>query len=181
MVLRAGSSSVIAAVVLPVALGAMSACAVANGSVTGGEYKFDTALPVPDPTMALTCASVKKVPLSAGHTWGELYEDYFGPNGGASCAGDGQCHGAADLAGAKGSGGFVCTGGKDGCYGGMTSPKPGLVTAGKMVTDPAVNFLYSVLRKADGGGSMPKRPACIFEANDLKRIADWLAEGAPNN
>jgi hypothetical protein len=40
--------------------------------------------------------------------------------------------------------------------------------------------LTTVLRHCDGSGAMPQQPSdFVFYAADLKRISDWLDEGAP--
>ncbi len=46
---------------------------------------------------------------------------------------------------------------------------------------PENSLLYTVLRKASGGGTMPKTPACAFSASDMQRIADWIGAGAADD
>jgi hypothetical protein len=117
----------------------------------------------------------------SGTAWSDLYRDYFGPTGEASCAGNGQCHGNTTQAGYLGSG-YVCGPTAAECYTGITSTAAGLVTVGDTTDDPTLTPLYTVLRKCSGTGSMPKLPAdLMFTSADMARIAAWIKAGAPNN
>jgi len=128
------------------------------------------------------------VPLCAGTrgtgaTFTELYQDYFGYVGPGGCAGNGRCHGSGDQPGSLGSNGFICPAenepsGKDTCYQHLRDA--GLVTESDQAA-PEHARLYVVLRKSTGGGSMPKAPVCAFDQADMKRIADWIRAGAPDN
>lgn len=120
----------------------------------------------------------------SGVTFADLYRDFFGPTGQASCAGDGLCHGGPDKAGALGSSGYVCGSDKDACYAAMTGT-PGLVTS-QDTTDPTKSTLYLVARhrRPDGtlAGSMPKRPVrYVFSTASMERIATWIKNGAKND
>jgi hypothetical protein len=151
--------------------GAATGCATATGEITGGEARFDASEP-------LSTLEIDGGPLSTGHSWAELYGDYFG-NPRASCAGNGSCHGDANQPGSQDSN-YVCPpNDKDACYTSMTSIAAALVTT----SDPASSPLTaSVLRHADGSaGNMPKSPAYGFTATDLARIQAWIAAGAPND
>jgi len=114
-----------------------------------------------------------------GHTFTDLYQDYFGRVGGSGCAGNGRCHGAADQPGSIASHNFVCPpADKDTCYQGLQTAA--LATSADEGA-PEQSGLYLVLRKSSGGGSMPKAPVCAFDDTDMKRIADWIRAGAPND
>lgn len=138
-------------------------------TVTGGEARFDAAAPAAE--------DVFKIDRAGGSTWPELYRDYFGPSGAASCAGSGVCHGASDQPGAKASG-YVCAGSADDCYAGMV--KGHLFIPGDTSKAPDAVVLHVVLRKSDGTGFMPKSPAKVFGTGDMARIDAWLAAGAPS-
>jgi hypothetical protein len=117
----------------------------------------------------------------AGVTWTDLYRDYFGPSGKASCAGDGNCHGATTQAGYASSG-FLCpSGDKSGCYTGLTLQGD----AGPDLIEPDASFsddnLSLVLCQCNGGGTMPFGCSYIFTAVDVTRIQDWIAAGAQDN
>jgi hypothetical protein len=147
-------------------------CATATGEISGGEPRFDAT--------ALSNANFDAGPLiSTGHTWAELYADYFGNPNRAGCAGNGTCHGDATQIGAQSSN-YVCpVNDKDSCYQSITSNAAALVQSG----DPGNSALTTqVLRHADGSvGNMPKTPAYGFSALDLQRINDWITAGAPND
>jgi hypothetical protein len=157
-------------------LSAAIACTNAPAEEEGGGLRFD---PTPDAGCGTASATVD---AGDGHNWSDLYRDYFGPTGIASCAGTaGACHGEPTGLGAQNSG-FTCAGGVSGCYTGITSPTAALVTVGDTKDDPTNSSLYLVLRKACGGGEMPKVPATLtFSVADMKRITDWIAAGSPNN
>ncbi len=138
-------------------------------TVTGGEARFDAAPPPPKDELTIDRAG--------GSKWSELYRDYFGPTGAASCAGDGACHGSAGQAGARASE-YVCPSTANGCYEGMV--KGGLIPP-RAGQGPEGSVLHVVLRKADGSGFMPKRPPKVFGEVDMARIDAWLAQGAPND
>ena len=119
-----------------------------------------------------------------GSTFTDLYRDFFGPTGKASCSGDGLCHGASTAAGAKGSGGFVCGSDATACWTSMTSGRSALVTTAD-AADPTKSALYLTIRhrRTDGSlaGSMPKRPLYVFSTASMQRIAAWVQAGAPND
>ena len=158
----------------------VAACTNAPPAEEGGDLRFD---PTP-PTASADSGACGDPNADAGfgEGWGDLYRDYFGPGGIASCAGTaGACHGEANGLGAQSSQ-FVCAGGVSGCYQGITSPSNGLVTVGDTKDDPKNSGLYAVLRKACIGGGMPKQPASVtFSPADMKRITAWIGAGAPNN
>jgi hypothetical protein len=117
----------------------------------------------------------------SGTGWSDIYRDYFGPMGKASCAGNGQCHGNSTQPGAQASG-YVCGPTAAECYSGITSASANLVTVGDTTDDPTTTALYAVLRKCSGGGTMPQSPATLmFTSVDMTRIAAWIKAGAPNN
>jgi hypothetical protein len=159
------------AVLVASSTGSAVGCAIASGDVTGGAARFDATAPlsteVPDGGQ-----------MTAGHSWSELYSDYFG-NPRASCAGNGTCHGDENQAGAQDSN-FVCPANdKDDCYTSMTSPLTELIST----THPSESALTnSVLRHASANvGNMPKNPAYAFSDADLARIQAWINDGALND
>ena len=166
------------------ALAALAACSSAPGAEEGGQVLLSS---TPATTTSPSdggddaCSSAN-VDAGFGSAWSDLYRDYFGPTGQASCAGTaGACHGDPTATGAVNSD-YVCTGTVAGCYAGITSGSAGLVTIGDTTDDPTTSGLYGVLRKACIGGEMPKQPAnFFFSAADMKRITDWIGAGAPNN
>jgi len=120
--------------------------------------------------------------LDAGSTWTDLYRDYFGTSGVASCAGDGFCHGSTTQHGYLVSG-FLCPPGQQtDCYDGITSPADsgaGLITPGRSFRD---DYISQVLRQEDdAGGGMPKSPDYTFTHVDIERISAWIEAGAPKN
>lgn len=148
-------------------------CGDASQTTSGGEPRFDAAAGGSAP---LACEDKGTAGPS---TWSSLYADYFGPTGKASCAGDGQCHGGADQPGAKATG-YVCAPNASACY--ETVTKSRIVVAGDTTTPPEQSLLHVVLRKCDGTGIMPKRPASVvFSPSDMERIHNWLRKGAPND
>jgi hypothetical protein len=124
----------------------------------------------------------KEPPLGTGHTWTELYADYFGGTGRTACAGNGMCHGT--MAGL----GFVASqyqcppDDKDACYAGITSSSAALITPGQAFED---DFLYQAIRKQQSVGlnNMPLNPTEVytFTEKDLGRISAWIMAGAPND
>ena len=159
-----------------IAMALVGACT--SGNPSGGEARFDAA-PFTPP---LACHPAGKA-LGTGHTWAELYVDYFGPGSGGDCGKNpGNCHGEPTAKGSMGSN-FTCPPTRDGCYTGMTTgiktTAPSNVPAGRVAKD---TILIQILRNADGsGGSMPKSPACSFDANDFQRITAWIKAGALND
>jgi hypothetical protein len=126
----------------------------------------------------LSLAVIDGGPLSAGHTWAELYGDFFG-NPRAACAGNGACHGDANQPGAQSSE-YVCPlNDKDSCYKSITGAAAGLVLTGDPAGSP---LILNVLRHADGSaGNMPKNSGYAFTATDLARIQAWIAAGAQDD
>ena len=159
----------------------LAACSSASPNEQGGTPRFDASAPTSASSEDGGCGSTD-FDASEGTGWSDLYRDYFGPTGVASCAGTAAaCHGDANSLGAQNSG-YVCSGTVAGCYAGITSTAADLVTVGDTTDDPTTSTLYLTLRKACGGGVMPKEPAdFFFSAADMKRIADWIGAGAPNN
>lgn len=169
--MRAPIASFVALSWLCVAGAAASGCAKASGDIIGGDALFDATAPA--------AAGIDAGPLGSGHSFDELYADYFGNPARASCAGSGSCHGADNQRGAQDSS-FVCPAGdKDACYTSLVSRAADLVNAG----DPTTSVLLTkVLRRADGtGGNMPQSPGYAFTVTDLQRISDWIAAGAKND
>ncbi len=155
--------------------------ACTSGNPSGGDARFDAAPSTP-PGGTLLCHPAARA-LGTGHTWAELYADYFGPSSGGDCGKNpGNCHGEPTSKGSAGSN-FTCPPTRDGCYIGMTkgikTTAPSNVPAGRA---PGDTILIQILRNADGsGGSMPQSPVCSFDKNDYQRLSDWIAAGAPND
>ena len=157
------------------------ACSSAPLSENGGEALFDAA---PSDDDASVCSATSE-DAGSGTEWSDLYRDYFGPTGKASCAGTGQCHGSTSQAGYLSSN-YACPDTADACYAGITATtvSPQLVTVGDTTSDPTTSNLYLTLRKCSGSGpnSMPQQPATLmFTTGDMARIAAWIKAGAPND
>jgi hypothetical protein len=173
---------------LLVLLLATTGCTDATGTVEGSQ--------------ALICP-----PSAGGTTFTDLYADYFGPCGQASCTGLAGCHNTATETGALTSG-FVCGPTKESCWRGMTqgiNPDAGgvfcpVVCVGTCPqnstfacpTDPTKQTLYGGLHKAQAAGlnNMPCNsvPICqaakspyTFTADDVARISTWIQQGAQDN
>lgn len=151
--------------------GTLTCSCSASTSIQGGEARFDAAPPL---------APTDGGDHGSGDTWVDLYRDFFGPSGRASCAGDGRCHGALDQPGAKASG-YVCASGRDECYAGIVNGKTKLVVVGNTTTPAKDTLLHQILRKSDGKGIMPKRPEFVFTDADMARIDAWIRRGAPDD
>ena len=161
----------------------LSACAIADGTVSGGQDLFDASAPTPPPVEGGADAGTDAVTAgdsgAGADTWTALYHDYFGTTGVASCAGTGTCHGSASQSGAQTSQ-YICPpGDQTGCYTGITNPMAGLLTPGDGKAF-STTVLYSILRKQSGGGNMPKS-GYSFTAADIARISSWVAAGAKND
>jgi hypothetical protein len=112
-----------------------------------------------------------------GSTFSDLYRDFFGPTGRASCSANTICH-VPGGTGAQTSGGYMCVPDQASCWSSMTST---IVPDGGSAS-PEQTTLYKVLRKAPptpGSGPMPRNSSFAFCPADLKRITDWIASGAP--
>ncbi len=150
----------------------LAACS-ASPNEQGGTPRFDASPPSPATSGDGGCGADS---LDGGTTWGDLYADFFGPSGAASCAGTpGGCHGDSSSAGA---GTWVCGATQNTCYTGLTSA--GLVSP---TSDPTSTLLYSALRKQCGGGlnAMPQSPPFVFTPSDMARIEAWISAGTPND
>ncbi len=116
-------------------------------------------------------------------TFADLYADFFGPTGRATCA-KSNCHSQKGDLGEVSSGGYVCAPDKDSCYTNLVSAtlKPTSIPQGKTATD---SLLYKTLRHEETGGklvgSMPFDKSYIFTADDMRRIQAWLEAGAKND
>jgi len=156
---------------------ALGACVSATEEESGGDPRFNTA-PLESDSGA-SCGSAT-ADAGNGHAFSDLYRDYFGPTGAASCAGTGQCHGDSSQPGAQASA-FVCGPVATSCYQGMIAGS--LITAGDTTTAPEDTLLWATIRKCSGGGTMPESPpeTYSFDSASLQRIHDWLAAGAPND
>jgi hypothetical protein len=115
----------------------------------------------------------------SGTTWSELYADFFGPSGRASCAGTGtSCHASQRSEGYARSM-FLCTD-EASCLQSMKGAS-NLIKSSNFA-EPENAFLIGVLRKskADGSivGTQPKSPLFVFHANSIERIKTWIGAGA---
>ena len=114
---------------------------------------------------------------SDGSTFADLYRDFFGPTGLASCSARSICH-VPGGTGAQTSGGYECAPDEPSCWASMTST---IVPDGGSTT-PEQTTLYRVLRKAPptpGSGPMPRNSSFAFCPDDLMRITTWINAGAP--
>ncbi|MFO0551326.1 MAG: hypothetical protein U0271_23250 [Polyangiaceae bacterium] len=108
-------------------------------------------------------------------TWAAIYTDYFAPTGAASCGGDtAGCHSTAADAGVIVSN-LVCTD-SDTCYETLTGTSKLVQPAD--VSNPSGAKLFNFLRTPSGTGKMPKDSSFVFHAGDIKRIQDWIQNGA---
>ncbi len=166
---------------LALGLAAVAACTNAPPTEQGGDPRFDAQAP-PLTTTQTSCGGDPNADAGSGHAYSDLYRDYFGPTGKASCTFNGTCHGNANDQGAASSN-YVCGPSAAECYQGMIAG--GLFLANDKTTPPEDTLLYSTLRDCSHVGStvkMPQQPSTVyFTAADLQRIHDWLAEGAPND
>lgn len=151
---------------------ASAACAVASGTTSGGDARWDAQARV-DPNL---CA----IPVQGGASWAELYRDYFGPEGKGSCASNVACH--VPIKGAMGfeQSGFGCPD-KDGCWASLTAQGDGGVLLQPF--NGAPSKLEWSLRKevAVGRNDMPSNSCQTFTKGDVQRIRDWMAAGAKND
>jgi hypothetical protein len=111
-----------------------------------------------------------------GSTFADLYRDFFGPEGGASCSARSICH-VPNGTGMQASGGYQCAPDEPTCWATMTST---IVPEGGSAT-PEQTTLYLALRKAppqSGSGPMPRNSAFAFCPDDLARIRSWISSGA---
>jgi hypothetical protein len=152
----------------------LASCSDAKGNVTGGEQRFDAAIPPPP--------EIDSGPSSNDVTWTGLYQDFFGAAPpGPGCSGTaGSCHGADGDPGA-GASHFVCGASKGACYAGITNKDAALVDTG----NPPASGLITIIRHSQDGvttGSMPQQPSTyVFSADAIKRIEDWMTAGAKND
>jgi hypothetical protein len=168
--------------------------------LNGGDLAYDAAPPN---------VEVQR-PDGGGHTWTDLYRDFFGPTGVASCAGNGHCHGDPSQPGAQASF-YVCAppasdagvaptaeagsnadaalaadavaSEPDSFAAARAACLDSMKSAGLVAAGTAFSDsrLYSVLRKESGGGYMPQSPPYSFSADDIQRMTDWVAAGANND
>jgi hypothetical protein len=111
-----------------------------------------------------------------GSTFVDLYRDFFGPTGLASCSARSICH-VPGGTGAQTSG-YECAPDEPSCWASMTRT---IVPDGGSAT-PEQTTLYRVLRKAPptpGSGPMPRNSSFAFCPDDLARITTWITAGAP--
>jgi hypothetical protein len=113
----------------------------------------------------------------AGTAFSDLYRDFFGPSGQASCSARSICH-VPGGTGMQTSGGYVCSPDEPSCWASMTST---IVPDGGSTT-PEETMLYRALRKAPptpGSGPMPRNSTFAFCPDDLTRLRSWIVAGAP--
>ncbi len=156
---------------------ALGACADASGEVKGGEPKFDPTPPAA-PEQKI-CPSKDEADAGSGATWTDLWRDYFGPTGAASCT-DASCHGSPSGAGVRF--GMLCVD-QAGCQESLHAK--GVILPSD-ADAPEESMFYKVLRRCDAQdqtlGTMPQRPSSYtFSPTSLARIATWLRNGAPND
>ena len=113
-----------------------------------------------------------------GAAFPDLYRDFFGPTGRASCSARPICH-VPGGTGAQTSG-YVCAPDQNGCWTSMTRS---IVPDGGTAM-PEDTTLYKALRKAPptpGSGPMPRNSTFAFCPADLTRIRQWIASGAASD
>jgi hypothetical protein len=165
-----------------VAACALASCTDAGGQVSGGQPLFDAGADAgpSDPDLG----------LGTGVAFTDLYRDFFGPQGRATCGATQGCHGAPGDPGAVGSGGYVCplSAAPDG--GGVSDPaeEQCRATMIKVGLQPSGAFegtlLYRALRKTTPTplNHMPLAPfTYTFSPKGLARIAAWADAGAPDD
>jgi len=108
--------------------------------------------------------------------WDDLYASYFGPDGVASCTAQTVCHGNPAQTGAHASG-FICGTTSASCWQSLSSALIG-ADGTKGLTS---TYLYTVLRKSDGTGTMPYQSSYTFQPEDLARINSWVESGSPDD
>jgi hypothetical protein len=164
---------------------ASAACASADGTVRGGEARYDAAPPLPL-VVPITEPTFADAPPTS---WKGLYRDFFGRRSTASCAGNGVCHDGTDKPGARASG-FVCAD-VDGCYASLRTARGPLdqrpLVEDADVATPAHARLFEVIRyrTADGqllaNRGMPQLPANFaYSPDDVARMNAWIQAGAKN-
>jgi len=159
-----------------ISISLFAACSAGNGdaNIKGGEPTFD---PGPTPTPIPSDAGSG----AGGNKFTDLYNDFFGPKGAGSCAGDGGCHGTKADPGFASSA-FVCGADKAECYESLTG-NSGLATASNKDTPDTSGLILVLRRNTPTGvqGRMPKRPQYTFPDAGMERIRAWIRAGVPND
>jgi hypothetical protein len=165
-----------------------AACADANQTITGGDLRFDAAVPAAPPFDGGPPLCFNGDASAGDSTWPSLYRDYFG--GSATCSLNSDCHGTTSGSGYKLSHYLCPSNDPAACYAGITSPEAQFNRFGAPDNLPLVNVgnpegsgLFKVLRKVNGdptGGAnrMPQMPTCYFSEADMSRILTWMRNGA---
>jgi hypothetical protein len=153
------------------------ACSAGTGdaNIKGGQTTFD---PGPQPTPLPTADAGSG---AGGNKFTDLYNDFFGPKGAGSCAGDGGCHGTKSEPGVAASG-FVCGADKAECYATLTGDSGLALSSNK--DNPDNSGLVLILRRntpTGVQGRMPKRPQYTFPDVGMERIRAWIRAGVPND
>jgi len=183
------SSSFVSVLVLGVvACVSAVACASASGEVKGGELR-----PGFDPNAPPPAIEQPAVPRDAGSgtAWKDLYRDFFGPTGIATCSLSGSCHGMAGQGGPQASN-FICGADINECYRTLRTGKhPGekmSLVEDSAVANPDSAFLFRVVRLQNADGTvvqnlaMPLSPTSFaFSAADIDRMKTWIRNGAKND
>jgi len=163
-------------VVTPPLFAALLACnaKLDDTAIQGGERRFTPTVP--------TAPEEDAGEEGTSALFSDLFRDYFGPTGRASCAGNGACHGTAAEAGSASSG-FVCGSNASECRTSMLAMPLVLVAPGNVDT----SYLVQVIRRRNAAGVvegfMPKSPpfSYTFTERGMARIRAWIAEGAQDN
>ncbi len=187
---RVVRSRLAASALLVLTCAVAGACSDASQTVTGGELRFDAAVPVSTAVDGGPNLCFKGDAANAPTTWTSLYTDYFG--GSATCSLESGCHGS-DTAGGYQVSHYLCPkDDKDGCFAGISDPGAAF-QRGQPASFPLVNVakpsesgLYKILRKVNGdtsglGNRMPQSPTCYFSEADMSRILKWMGDGAKND
>jgi len=171
------------AALVALAVACATACSSATGEVSGGEPRFDAALPEPFDAGPAEDADLAAPPTS----WRGIYRDLFGKSAPSSCAGTASCHGALGQQGVS-SARFLCSN-VDECYDSMRSKGADKKLQSGLVVDADIGkpddaLLFKVLRtrRADGSvseGTMPARPADFaFSQAQIANLTTWITNGA---
>lgn len=165
------------AAVLGLALSFVPACSAGNAAAPSWAVEDPLTLGAGDAETVDPCADAGD--RGDGSTFTDLYRDFFGPTGVASCSRRSLCH-VPGGKGALNSGGYVCVPDQSTCWAAMTGS---IVPDGGSPT-PEQTTMYKALRKAPptgGSGPMPFQSSFAFCPNDLQRISAWISAGAANN
>jgi hypothetical protein len=158
-------------------LASSTGCTDATGEIIGGQPLFVEGDDASDDAGPSECLDAGD--RGSGSTFTDLYRDFFGPTGLASCTAMSACHISPMGRGYKNTH-YTCSPDQSTCWMTMTTS---IVPSGGSAT-PETTTMYRALRKAPPiphSGPMPLGSTFAFCPSDLQRIAEWIADGAQNN